>query len=66
MAKITLNGEERDTAARNLAQLAAELHLTAGRVAALLNSEVAPKAQWDSIALADGDEVEFVTLVGGG
>jgi thiazole synthase len=66
MAKITLNGEERQVAAGTLADLIAELELEPNRVAALFNNEVAPRADWPSTTLADGDEIEFVTLVGGG
>lgn len=30
------------------------------------NREVVPRPAWDAVALADGDEVEIVSLVGGG
>jgi thiamine biosynthesis protein ThiS len=37
-----------------------------GRVAVERNLDVVPRATWASCALAEGDQVEIVTFVGGG
>jgi sulfur carrier protein len=65
--KITINGEAReldDTS--TLAQLLdSELPSTQG-VAAAIDGEVVPRAQWATFPLADGQAVELLTAVQGG
>jgi sulfur carrier protein len=65
--KVTVNGEPRDVAgAGTLAQLLdAELPSTQG-VAAAVDGEVVPRAQWPAFPLADGQAVELLTAVQGG
>jgi sulfur carrier protein len=64
---IRLNGEPHaiDGDARLLA-LIEKLNLSRGRIAIELNQSVVPKADWGSIALRPGDQVEIVNFVGGG
>jgi sulfur carrier protein len=50
----------------SLAQLVAELQLKGDRIAVELNGEIAPRAQWQTAALATGDRLEVVHFVGGG
>ena len=50
-------------------QLAADGQAADGQrlgVAVARNSEVVPRSQWHSTALAEGDEIELVTAVQGG
>lgn len=76
--KIMLNGTPSSTSAPNLLALVAE---TIGRplnesgqpvdgrrlgIAAALNSEVVPRANWVRCPLNSGDDVELVTAVQGG
>lgn len=64
--KIILNGQSHDFDGSTVAQLIAALGL-AGRPAAVeVNKKLVPKAQHDRAALNEGDQVEVVTLVGGG
>ena len=64
---IRLNGEPREiTAGTTLAQLLRALELDPRRVAVERNREVAPRARHEEIVLVQGDELEIVTLVGGG
>jgi sulfur carrier protein len=42
------------------------LELRPDRIAVELNSEIAPRAQWNELTIKDGDRVEIVHFVGGG
>ncbi len=64
--KLIINGEEKQSAATNVAELVAELAMKGDRVAVELNREIVPRAQWPSAALKDGDKLEIVHFVGGG
>jgi sulfur carrier protein len=65
--RIIVNGhsEELD-AATTLAQLLERLALEPRRVAVELNRCIVPRSRYAATALADRDELEIVTLVGGG
>jgi sulfur carrier protein len=65
--QITFNGQTREIDDRaTIAALLVELNLTPKHVAVEVNREVVPRSQHAEHALAAGDEVEVVTLVGGG
>ncbi|MEM8886199.1 MAG: sulfur carrier protein ThiS [Planctomycetota bacterium] len=65
--QITLNGTPRQVAPNTtLAELIDEITQDRTRVAVERNRAIAPRAQWDETVVADGDEIEVVTLVGGG
>jgi len=64
--KLTLNGEAHETDAKTVRDLIAELGLTRQAVAVEVNQRVVPRKQHDQARLRDGDEIELVTLVGGG
>jgi len=49
-----------------LAQLIAQLGLAEGPVAAEVNKTLVPKREHTTCALKAGDQIELVTLVGGG
>ena len=64
---ITLNGECRDLpAGLTVAQLLERLELPPERVAVERNRELVPRQRHAATILQDGDELELVTLVGGG
>ncbi|HEY3632421.1 MAG TPA: sulfur carrier protein ThiS [Jatrophihabitantaceae bacterium] len=64
--KLTINGADRDVDATTLAQLLdAELASTQG-VAAAVDGEVVPRAEWGTFPLTDGQAVELLTAVQGG
>ena len=68
--RITLNGEPRTVAAgaegTTVAALVREAGLEGQRVAVEVNGVVVPRAEHGTRRLADGDQVEMVTFVGGG
>jgi thiazole synthase len=65
--EITLNGRPRDVPApMTVAQLLAYLGLNPRHVAVELNRALVSRARHDEASLAAGDELEIVTLVGGG
>ena len=64
---IQLNGELREVAdSINVAALLAELGMSDRPVAVEVNRELVTKAEHESCQLHEGDQVEIVTLVGGG
>ncbi|MEM7308831.1 MAG: sulfur carrier protein ThiS [Planctomycetota bacterium] len=65
--RVAVNGEPRELAdGATVAALLAELELAPEKVAVERNRELVRRADHAATALADGDEVEIVTLVGGG
>jgi len=66
MTRVLLNGEEKQVAAATIAQLVVELGLEGQPVAVERNREVVRRRDHDTTALAEGDVLEVVTLVGGG
>ena len=65
--EIRLNGERRRVrAGASVAQPMAELELAPERVAVERNRHLVRRAELAATALESGDELEIVTLVGGG
>jgi thiamine biosynthesis protein ThiS len=64
---IEINGERRDLPQTlTLKQLVEHLKLAPERLAIELNRQVVRRADWQNIALNEGDHVEIVHFVGGG
>jgi thiazole synthase len=64
---IRVNGAQRRVPQGiSVADLAAELGLAAARVAVERNREIVPRSTLTAVAVAEGDEYEIVTFVGGG
>lgn len=63
---VSINGEEKDVAAANVADLIAQLGVKPDRVAVELNRDIVPRDRWPSTPLRDGDKLEIVHFVGGG
>ncbi len=64
--KLTINGQQRDSAPSTLAQLIEHLGMKQDRVAVELNRNIVPRDQWAETHLAEGDQLEIVHFVGGG
>ncbi len=65
--RVTINGESRELpGAMSVTDLLAFLGLGEGPVAVELNRAIVPRAEHASRAIADGDVVEIVQMVGGG
>lgn len=65
--QISVNGEPRKLEhGETVATLISALGLDPRQLAVERNLELVPRAQHATTALADGDRVEVVTLVGGG
>jgi thiamine biosynthesis protein ThiS len=64
---LQINGEPREFPdGLTVASLVARLGMRVDRVAVELNLEIVPRANWDTIALKNGDKLEIVHFVGGG
>jgi sulfur carrier protein len=69
--RLTVNGESRDCAATNLAELwrneTADLEIAEPRGFAIsLNGAVVRRAAWPTTAVRDGDAVEIIRAMSGG
>src|SRR5437016_894794 len=65
--EIRLNGEAREIPAPlSIAELLDHFNLPREYVAIERNRSIVPKQKWDTVALAQGDELEVVHFVGGG
>jgi sulfur carrier protein len=65
--RLTVNGDERTVAGgTSVAALVAELGLEPRGVAVAVGGEVVPRRSWGDHVLADGDEVEVLTIAQGG
>lgn len=63
---ILLNGEARQVSATTVTELITEVGLAGQAVAVEVNRNLIPKRQHTQTPLQDGDQIELVTLVGGG
>jgi len=63
---LTINGETKQSQASTVRELLTEMGLEKQAVAVELNREVVPKIRHEDTPLSDGDQLELVTLVGGG
>jgi sulfur carrier protein len=64
--QLYVNGESRELAVANVAELVAALELSGRRVAVELNGIVVPKSRHALQELRSGDRVELVHALGGG
>lgn len=65
--KINLNGQQWELSDGSaVSDLIAQLNLHPQRVAVELNKQLVPRAQHSSTRLSEDDQIEIVTLVGGG
>jgi len=64
--QITLNGQLHRTAAGSVAELVAELNLDRRVIAVERNLAVVSRSAYAETALADGDRIEVVHMIGGG
>ena len=63
---ITVNGKTEDFKEITLQELLAELNLSENLCAIEVNNTLVPHKERDTYVLQDGDNVEIVSLVGGG
>lgn len=65
--RITVNGQPREVATGIcISRLLGQLQLKSAHVAVEVNLQLVPRAQHGQCVLHEGDQVEVVTLVGGG
>ena len=63
---VKINGESLNIAGKTLEEYLAGATYDIKRIAVEKNGEIVPKSEYASTLLADGDEIEVVSFVGGG
>ena len=63
---LIVNGERRETEARQIAALLAELEFTGAQLAIAVNRGVVPRRRWSEVELRDGDAIEIISPRQGG
>lgn len=63
---VKINGESLNIAGKTLEEYLAGAKYDIKRIAVEKNGEIVPKSEYASTLLADGDEIEVVSFVGGG
>ena len=63
---VRVNGEELDIAGKTLTEYIAATDYDPRRIAVERNGDIVFKSQYDVTVLADGDQLEVVSFVGGG
>ncbi|MDP6541768.1 MAG: sulfur carrier protein ThiS [Phycisphaerales bacterium] len=63
---ITVNGEKVDSDTTLLSDLLSQMNLSKELCAVEVNKKLIPHKERDEYILQDGDDIEVVTLVGGG
>ena len=67
MIKVTVNGEPVETEAEmTIKRLLESVDVPPNYLAVEVNQEVVPREEHETQLVNDGDEIEVVTLVGGG
>ena len=64
--ELIVNGEARRSGSGTVEDLIGELGLSERRVAVLVNGGIVRRKQFAVKELSDGDEVEIISLIGGG
>ena len=63
---VKINGEQFDIAGKTVAEYLLSAGYDTKRVAAELNGDILPKADYEKTILNDSDSLEVVSFVGGG
>ncbi len=63
---VKINGQLLDIAGKTLAEYLSTTDYPPTRIAVERNGAIVPKAQYAETVLADGDQIEVVSFVGGG
>ena len=64
--KITVNNKEVTTGCQNLLELSQELNFPLSGIALAVNNRIIPRAQWESYALNENDDLIIIKAVCGG
>jgi sulfur carrier protein len=65
--KVVVNGRTLEVAEGcTVTRLLETIQVTPSQVAVERNQDIVPKKSYDACALAEGDQIEVVTFVGGG
>ena len=64
--KLKVNDKEVETGATSLSQFSQEQNLPGIGIAIAVNNRMIPRAEWDSYALNEGDNILIIKAVCGG
>lgn len=63
---ITVNGEKVEKFPKTLGEYLTSVGYDTRTIAVEFNGEIAPKENYDTISLSEGDKIEIVCFMGGG
>jgi thiamine biosynthesis protein ThiS len=66
MTSVTINGQTRDTAAKDVAALVTELGFTSGTVLVEHNGTALRPAEWSQRSIRNDDRIELLRIAAGG
>ena len=63
---VKINGAHVDAAGQTLSQYLASTACNPARIVIERNGEILPRETYDATLLADGDQIEIISFMGGG
>ncbi|MCS7299082.1 MAG: sulfur carrier protein ThiS [Spirochaetia bacterium] len=63
---LTVNGEKREMSQSNLKEIVEALGFDTDRYVVVLNGEIVPKSKVKEVVVKEGDDIEILTIMGGG
>lgn len=63
---LTVNGEKREINQSNLKEIIEALGFDTERYVVVLNGEIVPKSKVKEVVVKEGDDIEILTIMGGG
>ncbi len=64
--KITVNGQTKEVTTKNLKQIVELLGFDTTNYVIVLNDEIIPKSKVNEVEVKENDEIEILTIMGGG
>lgn len=64
--RITINGEIREVNSDNLKKVIESFGFDVSKVVVVLNGEILPKSKVSDTSLNENDDIEILTIMGGG
>ncbi|MCX8029081.1 MAG: sulfur carrier protein ThiS [Brevinematales bacterium] len=64
--KVTINGQKTEVNLENLKEILEKLGYNIHSYVVVLNGEIVPKSKIPELTIKEGDDIEILTIMGGG